>query len=425
MDISEKDRSRLREAWTRYCDALRKEGSDIIDGVSGDPATSQELAEALRAVARMGILALQHRMDFADPDFPTFLRTMDDRYKYGGPDAHINYLSATVKGDAIYRLRGNHHNRAFNVNTTMVKTVEVGGESKKAQDLKGIWSRDMKIASDGSFEVLLSSKEQSGDWMKLDPSFNGATDVTDDYPMAGGGLVMRTYYWDPDDGLPPGQFFVERIDEKAPLGPAPLSPERFAGQLESAADLCGKMAKWWIARPGRIRAENTPNQIAPPRKNPPGIQNFTQPFNQPLNYGICTFDLAPDQALYIETEVPETIYWSFQLYNAWWESPDVQHRQTSLSFKQAHLDSDGRFRCVIAHADPGVPNWLDTGSARRGFLFYRWLHPTGGLPSPIGKVVKLKEVRGLMPADHPHIDKAARRAQLSARRAFFAKRFQS
>jgi len=103
----------------------------------------------------------------------------------------------------------------------------------------------------------------------------------------------------------------------------------------------------------------------------------------------------------------------------------VQHRQTSLSFKQAHVDTDGKFRCVVAHADPGVPNWLDTGGNRRGFIFYRWLRPAAHLPSPVGQVVKLGELRTLIPKDHPQVDQATRHKQLSARRAWFARRFQT
>lgn len=424
-EITEQDRAGLREAWAGYCDALRREGEDIINGVSGDPATPQELAEALRAVARIGIMALQHRMDFNDPDFPTFFRTMDDRYKYGGPDAHISYLTASLRGGATYRLRANHHHREFNINVTGIKTVEVDGAASKAMDTRQMWPEEMQIAPDGSFEVTFSADQQPGNWMKLAPDFRGGTVLPDEYPMAAGGLMLRTYYWDPEDGLPQGEFFVERIDDQAPLGPAPLTPSRFAEQVKSAAELCAKGAKWWIARAARMRVQNKPNVLAPPGKNPPGIQNFSQNRTGPLNYGVCAFDLAPDEAYYIETDVPATLYWSFQLYNPWWESPDVQDRQTSLSFTQAHLDGDGRFRCVLAHTDPGVPNWLDTGGSRRGFIFYRWLWPEAGLPAPTGRVVKLKEVRGLMPADHPQVDLATRRKQLSARRVWFAKRFQT
>lgn len=424
-DISNQDRTVLRVAWESFCGALREAGLDIIEGRAGDPATPQELAEALRAVARLGILALQHRMDFNDPDFPVFLRTHDDRYKYGGPDPCVNYLSATLRGGATYRLRANHHRREFNINLIGIKTVELDGESYRAMDTSQLWSKDMDIAPDGSFEVTFSAEQQPGNWMFLDPAFSGGTELPDEYPRAAGGLMLRTYYWNPEAGEPQGEFQIERIDDKAPLGPAPLTPARFAEQVKSAAELCAKSAKWWIARAARIRLQNEANVIVPPGKNPPGIQRFSQQRKGPLERGVCAYDLAPDEALFIESDVPVTKYWSFTLYNAWWESPDVQDRQTSITFKHAHLDSDGRFRCVIAHTDPGVPNWLDTGGSRRGFLFYRWLWPETPPPAPVGRVVKLTDVRSLMPACHPKIDGATRRKHLSARRANFARRFQT
>lgn len=425
-EISEHDRTMLRDAWASYCDALRKEGMDIVNGVSGDAQSAQELAEALRAVARIGIMSLQHRMDFNDPDFPVFFRSMDDRYKYGGPDTNINYLTATLRGDATYRLRANHRNREFNLNVSSPVPVTVDGVTRQALATRELWPKDMKIEADGSFEVMFSSEKQAGNWVQLDPQFRGGTKLPDQFPMAVGGLLLRTYYWDQNDGLPEGSFVLERVDDKAPLGPAPLVPARFAEQLKSAAELCSRAAKWWIARPARMRTQNKPNIISSPTQTPPGIEKYSERRTGPLNYGVAAWDLAEDEALFIESELPQCLYWSFHLYNAWWESPDMQHRLTSIGHKQAFVDADGRFRAVIAHADPGVPNWLDTGGSRRGFLHYRWLRPIDDrLPTPVGKVVKLSDVRKLMPHEHPRVSLEERRAHLSARRAHFAKRFQT
>jgi hypothetical protein len=88
------------------------------------------------------------------------------------------------------------------------------------------------------------------------------------------------------------------------------------------------------------------------------------------------------------------------------------------------VDSDGRFRAVLAHRDPGVPNWLDTADAARGFMFYRWLRPTGETPTPTALMTTVEQVRDLLPGDHPVVDADERRRRLITRRAFFAKRFQ-
>ena len=185
------------------------------------------------------------------------------------------------------------------------------------------------------------------------------------------------------------------------------------------------MTEWWFRRASNIRAENEPNVVGPPGTRPPGVPTFSPPANSPLNYGVCCWELDDDQALVVTSDLPEAQYWSFQLHNPWWESPDNQHRQTSISHHHAHIDPDGRFRCVLAARDPGSPNWLDTGGHRRGFLFYRWLRPTSPMPTPTAAVTSLDEVRSHLPSNHPVVDQGGRDTQLAARRRWYAGRFQA
>lgn len=396
--------SELREAWEHYCDTLKSEGLRVLDGDGPAVDNDNEMAEALRAVARLGIMALQHRLDFNDPDFPVFFRALDDRFKYAGPDIHITYLNAPARGTATYRITGNHHGRELS--------------------LGRLWSRDLETAPDGSFEIIASAEPHSGNWIALDPEVVTGTTVPEMYPMATGGLGGRTYYWDPDDARPLGELFAERIDADAPMFPEVLTPARLSSQVDSAAALFTAMARWWLQRAENIRAENPPNVMGPPGTRPPGVPGWNPPENSPLNYGVCCWELEPHEALVIESELPECGYWSFQTSNAWWESPDNQHRQTSIGHTYAHLDGDGRFRAVLAHVDPEVPNWLDTGGSRRGFVFYRWLHPTSPMPTPVATKVDIRDVRRHLPAGHPSTTVDERRTALAARRRWLARRFQ-
>jgi hypothetical protein len=58
------------------------------------------------------------------------------------------------------------------------------------------------------------------------------------------------------------------------------------------------------------------------------------------------------------------------------------------------LEPDGSFRMVLAHEDPGVPNWLDTEGRPSGQLFWRFFLPEGAVETPQARVVKLSELRG-------------------------------
>ena len=97
------------------------------------------------------------------------------------------------------------------------------------------------------------------------------------------------------------------------------------------------------------------------------------------------------------------------LANWWWEAIDFTARQSSLNHAQARLDADGVFRGVIAHEDPGVPNWLDTAGHERGTLIARFVMAEEA-PVIRSRSVKLAALRDELPADD-----AARRARASAR----------
>jgi len=93
-----------------------------------------------------------------------------------------------------------------------------------------------------------------------------------------------------------------------------------------------------------------------------------------------------------------------------------------LSDQQMYVDPDDRFRAVVAHEDPGVPNWIDSEGRRRGMLVYRWVWAKNN-PAPTARVVALRDVRSQLPKGHPTVSPEARRAELSLRREAAWNRF--
>jgi hypothetical protein len=57
------------------------------------------------------------------------------------------------------------------------------------------------------------------------------------------------------------------------------------------------------------------------------------------------------------------------------------------------FETDGSYRIVIAHRDPGVPNWLDTEGHTEGTIFWRLLLPEGEAAKPRCTLVPLAEIR--------------------------------
>ncbi len=119
---------------------------------------------------------------------------------------------------------------------------------------------------------------------------------------------------------------------------------------------------------------------------------------------------------------PEARYWSLHAGNFWWESLDYASRHTSLNHHQATLDDDGVFRAVVAHQDPGVPNWLDTLGHTRGPLLFRWVVADHG-PATTTTVVPFDEIREHLPASTGTVTPEQRAETIRRRRRGAQRRF--
>ena len=54
------------------------------------------------------------------------------------------------------------------------------------------------------------------------------------------------------------------------------------------------------------------------------------------------------------------------------ESLDYRYFTICASKGYAHYESDGSVRIVVAHKDPGIPNWLNTCGHDEGTMCWRW-----------------------------------------------------
>jgi hypothetical protein len=139
------------------------------------------------------------------------------------------------------------------------------------------------------------------------------------------------------------------------------------------------------------------------------------------NYAMAVFDLQPDEALIIELKpLPDGVYWSLQAGDVWSRSLNFTHRQTSVNMRHAKVDTDGGFRAVVAHKDPGVANWIDTTGRNQGTIVFRNYRATGA-PVPATQKVKLSEVRNVLPKDTAMVTADEREATLKRRREGFLK----
>jgi hypothetical protein len=128
------------------------------------------------------------------------------------------------------------------------------------------------------------------------------------------------------------------------------------------------------------------------------------------------YDLQDDEALIVETRVPEgTTYWSVIMTNEIFETTDWYNNHSALNDAQASPDSDGMLRFVISAADPGVPNWIDTAGYPTGEFQGRWYNAKDPVIPEMRKV-PLVELRQNLPADTPVVTPEERDQLIRRRR---------
>jgi hypothetical protein len=104
------------------------------------------------------------------------------------------------------------------------------------------------------------------------------------------------------------------------------------------------------------------------------------------------WQLGPDEALVIEATPPACEHWNFQLNNYWMESLDYRYFTIHVNKHTARTEPDGSVRIVVAHEDPGLPNWVHTAGHTSGTMCFRWVRAASH-PQPATRVVKLADLR--------------------------------
>lgn len=403
MDESMKDTTAASAAaWEAFCESLKKASAVLTR--TDMVADSRHAGIGARYLGGLLDSALDLYLHAADPDRP-FLFTYFDNHRGWGlanPDGH--YLRARLRGDATYRVWGKRGTIPY-----------LGFELSR-----GIWSytrptridcslsgRDLQLGPDGSFEIILSANAHAGNWLRLEPDVEW--------------LHVRQFYHDWIEDEPP-RVFIERID-RDPGAPEPTVAE-IAERLRDVAWFVEEESRLWADYCLHMRGVLGVN-VMPQPSTPGGNEgDMTAASGAPENqYSQGYYRIDAGSALLVEFEPPRAAYWNLQIGPMWYESLDPAQRIQSWNDRQAFVGSDGVFRAVLAHRDPGVPNWLDTGGFDEGVMLCRFQFPECTAPQPRTRVVPLASLAHLLPPDTPRVGPDERRRDIARRRHGLAMRF--
>ena len=288
------------QAFQGFLDALQASRELILDETSED---GTDRAEGFRHIIRLVEMQNARATDDHDTAHPHISRCPSLACKVGFDNPDFTYINVgPIHPDYTYRVYGKRGTVPYL--SMQVFDNPLGGTVFMT-------SEDLVVEPDGSYEIILSATEpeEAGNWMELKPSAFF--------------FILRNGFYDWNDEVE-ASVQVEVI--AGPMsGPVPhLTPEDFVDDI-------GELS---------LRIRSIPQSILGARDGWP-----TNDLNEPdpgafgiEGAGIPTavssagrYALGTDEAMIIETPMPDVVHGGIQLGNLWVESIDYQTRQTSLN----------------------------------------------------------------------------------------------
>jgi hypothetical protein len=383
----------MMQVFEGFLDSLRRAAaSAFATSLSQRPI---DLAGGLRHILDNIALGMSLNLHHTDTMNPELVHYMDPTRKQGGDNQDALYLGANLDGSQTYRIHGNRGSARFFAVTVIAKGPTPWGGASTAF----LFGRDMQVADDGSFEIVLSPQAHPGNWLQIGPDTLRVT--------------IRQFFADWETERPM-RAMIERIG--APVAPALMTPERVTAGITATGAWIEQSITFWQHMMGLFA--RTPNRFQRWRELDTSKVDAT-PGGEPL---LCYWSVPEDSALIIRVMPPKCEYWNIEFNNPWWETHDYRQRLSGTNLHHAVLEQDGEIIAVIAHDDPGVPNWLDPGGFTEGMMGLRWMFAES-TPFPQTRLVKRAELARELPPGVKTFTAAQRQEQLAGRRRGIYRRF--
>jgi len=258
-------------------------------------------------------------------------------------------------------------------------TLEAGaGEGNYATATAGVLrDDDMDVDADGNYEIRLGGPASPRNWLAV----------------PGEGRITTRHYFEWPFSAAASQTLhvpisIEVVDPPPP--PPRWNDERVTAALQRVVNHVRTKTVDQPPRPAGPPApfvSITPNEF--PKPVVPGNMAFAA-FD--AAYSMAPYLIGPDEALVIRGRWPTCRFGSVCLWNRWSQMYDYVNRQVSRNRANTTLEPDGSFVMVLAHEDPGHPNWIDTEGRTLGSVFWRFFLPEGDIETPAAEVVKFADL---------------------------------
>jgi hypothetical protein len=398
---ADKPGAELPEGWADLCASLGK----AAEYVQAHPyyADPQNRASGFAMITAVLIAALETQV-IHDPDFPIF-HVHDSRLLSGADNPDQRYLSCRIRGGETYRIWGR-----IRTERRLDAQVYAGAPTKSApgRSASFLSFEEMRLESDGSFEITLSPERSGKNWIEN--------------PADGIRVLIRQIYSDWSVEAP-GEVHIDRVGYEGALRPA-VSEADLSRRFRTAGEKVLEDVEAWSTLHQMMIGQ--PDVMTPVNRIPPMVDTFAQGGAKGRYMTFTIFELEPDEALIFRMWPTGATYQAVHLRDMWNASLEYSNRQTSLTTDQAWLDPDGSYWMVVGGRDPGIQNWVDTVGLTRGRLACRY-DGIGGKPfdpakTPTVLKVRYDELEARLPAGTPGFTPADRAAAIAARRRHLQER---
>jgi len=338
----------------------------------------EDVADGHRAIMHMLLLTVDLLFE-GDPDRPVFRPYAGPNRKVLGDNPDALYYGASVRPGQTYRIRGNRAGAVFTSIGQEIGTID-GHYSKGVVNV--VDDTQLKVDRKGNYELIIGPEQRPGNWFPLHPEAYSV--VTRHYFEESHSIAA-----DPSKVIP---LVIEPLDAPAAAA-VPNDASIAAGIRRVAHWLRGATLEQPPSmQPGKVPSwvSTVPNQFNPPGQ-PAGDIGLA---NMAAAYAFAPYVLDPDQALLIEGRFPRCRFASVVLYDRYLQSYDYVSARISLNRKQTKLERDGSFRMVVAHGEPGIPNWLNTQGRTSGLIQVRYLLPEEPIAPLKACVVPMRQLTG-------------------------------
>ena len=383
-------------AWREACERLAAMGEEILG--DGWPDDEQGRVEGVRHLATQVACWFTYATGHSDPERPAFFRSADPTYAWGGPNVDQVARRAAVDGAGMYRVSG-----------------RMGSCEEFILQIKGgaVQSGGAEIAT----EVSASSLGLGPATRSRSCSAARSSRARGCRSAPGPGFVhVRDYYFD-WVAAEPATFVIERLDTQGTSAPAVSAAPR--------RRRCSRprSTRWST----RACTSATCRRACAPRRTPTSSASPTS------RAAACRTSSTATASCRSAT----TRRWCSSSIRApprCGASARTRPRGTSRSTTRpaspaattarSSADADGLVRVVLAGADTGTANWLDTAGRPELLTTVRWFRPPE--PPPIrSEIVPLATLDDHLPDDHPRVDPEARADELRGRAAHVSWRYRT